>query len=176
MIKNNNLTKYWQGFKSKSPFSLIGISLIILSIFVLIPTLLVLVNMLTESYERYDYKKIISQGEVQNAKVENLVIKPNITYNNVSLRVVEYSYLQGGSVKSDKFQTVDLVGIESLKTRDSIKISVLNNESVVNDLMPYRLPFKMFWFIPVMFLVFGTPLFLLGHIAGMKCIKLAKNA
>jgi hypothetical protein len=168
MDNKSNVDSYWHRFKSKKPFSLIGLYLIIFSVCVVTPFLLILSATIKEPFEKYDYQQIISHGIVQSAKIKNIQIKQNVTFNNINPRIVTYEYMYNNINYEDKFQTIDIQMLNDLNKSDSIKIIIFKDQSIIKDLTPYSFPFRILWPIPLMFLVVGFPLFLIGHFAAIK--------
>jgi hypothetical protein len=167
----SKISNYWIGFKSKSPFSIIGLIFIILAIFVLIPLLFILDNLLKEPYERYNYKEIVRHGEIKNARITGIKIKTNVRFNDINPRVISYAYMSQGSIFTDKFQTVDIEQVDSLSKKDSIIVFVWNGESVIHKIKPYTFPTRLLLNMPMIFLFIGIPMACLGHLAGMRNIR-----
>ncbi len=93
-------------FKTKYPFSGIGLTFIILSLFVFIP-LIVLFNSTRDAYEKYDYDKIITQGKDLVATVSSVQIQDNVTVNDVfHPQIINYTFNDNGQTKNDKFKTL----------------------------------------------------------------------
>lgn len=167
----SKLNNYWLGFRSKGPFSIIGLIFIMVAFFVIIPSLFLLDRLLKDPYERYNYKEIVDRGESKNARITGITVKKNVTFNGIHPRVIAYEYLHQGAGFADKFQTLEVEQVDSLSKKDSINVFVLNKESVIGNLKPYTFPFMILWPAPAIFLVFGIPMFCFGHLAGWKKVR-----
>src|SRR5688500_18207817 len=127
-------------FKTKYPFSGIGLVFIVLSVFVLIP-LLAFFSSTKDAYEKYDYDKIISQGKDLIAKVISVQTQNNVTINNVfHPQIIDYTYNDNGQTNDDKFKTLTNADNPVFKIGDSINIKVYNGESVIGNLKPFTFP------------------------------------
>jgi len=171
MIQNNTLKLYRKGFVAKSPFSILGLIFIIIVLVVIMPLFWVLGKLLKDPYENYDYKRIIASGKITDARIKCISTKKNVTINGIHPRVISYEYIENDSMLSDKFQTLSVAQTDSLQNKDSLKITVLNHQSVVNGIEPYSFSLKMLWGLPLIFLIIGLPFFLMGHFSGMRYVK-----
>jgi hypothetical protein len=162
-------------FKTKYPFSGIGLVFITVSIFVFIPVI-VFFNSTKETYEKYDYDKIISQGKDLTANVTSVQTQNNVTVNNVfHPQIIDYVFSDNGLTKNDKFKTLTNADNPVLNIGDSINIKIHNGESVIKNLKPYSFPINLFYILPSMFLLIGIPFFLIGILPVLKHYRLYKN-
>ena len=162
-------------FKTKYPFSGIGLVFIILSIFVFIPSI-AFFNLTKDAYEKYDYDKIINQGKDLTAKVTLVQTQNNVTINNVfHPQIIDYTYSDNGQTKNDKFKTLTNADNPVFKIGDSINIKTYNDESVINNLKPFSFPINLFYALPLIFLLIGIPFFLIGLLPVLKHYRLYKN-
>ena len=165
----------FQIFKTKYPFSGIGLVLITLSIFVFIPVI-VFFNSTKDAYEKYDNERIISQGKDLTAKVTSVQTQYNVTVNNVfHPQIIDYSFRDNGQTKIDKFKTLTKTDNPVFKIGDSINIKAYNDESVIKNLKPFSFPINLSYILPSIFLLIGIPFFLIGLLAVLKHYRLYKN-
>jgi len=132
---------------------------------------LVIEHFVKEPFEKYNYEKIVSKGKTELAKIKEIVVRTNVTFNGINPRIIIYEYSNGNALVIDKFQTVDLEGIDSIRKNNIIKVSVLNGESIMLGIQPYSFPMKILWMVPLIFFIVGIPLFLIGHFAGVRNFK-----
>lgn len=162
-------------FKTKYPFSGIGLVFIMLSLFVFIP-LIAFFSSTKDAYEKYDYGKIISQGKDLTAKVTSVEIQKNVTINNVfHPQIIDYTYSDNGQSNNDKFETLTDANNPIFKVGESINIKNYNGESVIKDLKPFTFPIYIFYFLPLIFLLIGIPFFLIGLLPVLKNYRLYKT-
>jgi hypothetical protein len=159
------------GFKSKSPFSIIGLVFIFFALFVGMPVVVLMQKFLRAPYEKYDYNEIVRHGERKNARITRVKTNYNSTYNGINPRIISYEYSSGDSIGTDKFQTIELDEIESLQKKDSIAVFVWNGKSVIATIEPYTFPVEIFWMLPILFLLIGIPMFCIAHFAGMRNVR-----
>lgn len=162
-------------FKTKYPFSGLGLVFTILSLFVFIP-LIAFFTSTKGTYEKYDYDKIINQGKDLTAKVTLVEIQENVTINNVfHPQIIDYTYSHNGQSNNDKFKTLTDAHHPVFKIGDSVNIKIYNGESVIKDLKPFTFPIYFFYFLPLMFLLIGIPFFLIGLLPVLKNYRLYKT-
>jgi hypothetical protein len=117
-------------FKTKYPFSGIGLVFIILPIFVFIP-LIAFFNSTKDAYEKYDYDNIIKQGKDYTAKVTSVQTQYNVTVNDVfHPQIIDYTYIDDGYTQNDKFKTLPNSDNPVFKIGDAIKIKIYNGEKI----------------------------------------------
>jgi hypothetical protein len=162
-------------FKTKYPFSGIGLTFIILSLFVFIP-LIAFFNSTKDNYEKYDYNNITSQGKDLKAIIHSVETQNNVTINNVfHPQIIDYTYKDNGQTKNDKFKTLTNNDNTTFKIGDTINIKVYNGESVIKNLKPFSFPISLFYAMPAIFLLIGIPFFLIGLLPTLKNYRLYKN-
>jgi hypothetical protein len=138
-------------------FYTLGIGTLIVGL-VSIPLFVLLSTLLKEPYEKYDYDKICAEGYQVNAKIKNIVSKANITINGIHPVVISYEYQNANKTESfsDAFQSLDVKGINLLKTNDSIQVYVLNEQSVIKNIKPFSFSLQYFWFVPFLLITLGA--------------------
>jgi len=162
-------------FKTKYPFSGIGLTFIILSLFVFIP-LIVFFNSTRDAYEKYDYDKIVTQGKDLVAIVSSVQTQGNVTVNEVyHPQIIDYTYKDNGQTKNDKFKTLGNADKLIFKVGDTLDIKFYNGETVIKNIKPFSFPIHFFYFMPIMFLLVGIPFFLIGLLPALKNYRLYKN-
>lgn len=162
-------------FKTKYPFSGIGLVFIILSIFVFIPAIAIF-NSTKDAYEKYDYEKIISQGKGLKAIVTSVQTQNNVTVNNVfHPQIIDYAFSDNKQKKNEKFKTLTNKEKHVFQIGDTINIKAYNDESVIENLEPFSFPIKRFYILPLFFLLIGIPFFLIGLFPVLKHYKLYKS-
>lgn len=162
-------------FKTKYPFSGIGLTFIILSLFVFVP-LIAFWDSTKDAYEKYDYDKIINYGNDLTAIVTNVEIQRNVTVNNVfHPQIIDYTYNHNGQSNNDKFKTLANANNPVFKIGDSINIKIYNGESVIRGLKAFTFPVYIFYILPFMFLLIGIPFFLIGLLPVIKNYRLYKT-
>lgn len=161
-------------FKTKNPFSGIGLVFIILPITVFIP-LIAFFSSFKEAYEKYDYNKIINQGKSSTAKVTLVTIQKNVTIDKVHPQIIEYAYNNNGWSKDDKFKTLGNANNPVFNIGDSISIKIFNGESVIEGLKPFTFPIHFFYMPAFFFLLFGISFFLIGFLPVLKHYRLYKT-
>jgi hypothetical protein len=164
-----------QVFKTKYPFSGIGLAFIILAIFVFFP-LIVFFNSTKDAYEKYDYDNIINQGKDFTATVTFVQVQNNVTINKMfHPQIIDYTYNDNGQIKNEKFKTLINGANPVFKIGDYINIKVYHGESVIKDLKPFSFPIRFFYAIPLIFLLIGIPFFLIGLLPVLKHYTLYKT-
>ena len=156
-------------FKTKYPLSGIGLTFIILSLFVFIP-LITFFNSTKDANEKYDYDKIIAHGKDLIATVNSVEIQNNVTVNNTyHPQIIDYTFSDNGVTKKEKFKTLSNSNNKLFEIGDTINIKSLNAETVIKNLKPFSFPITLFYLIPLIFLIIGIPFFIVGLIF-KKCI------
>ena len=162
-------------FKTKYPFSGIGLVFIPLSIFVFIPVIMFFAST-KDTYEKYDHEKIINQGKDFTAKVTLVQTQNNVTVNNIfHPQIIDYTFSDNGQTKNGKFKTLTNANNPIFKIGDSINIKSYNGESVIKNLKPFSFPINQFYILPLIFLLIGFPFFLIGLLPVFKQYRLYKN-
>jgi len=166
---------FFDVFKTKFPFSGIGLTFIILSLFVFFP-LITFFNSTKDAYEKYDYDKIVTQGKNLVAKVSSVQTQDNVTVNDVfHPQIIDYIYNDNGQAKNDKFKTLSNGDKPIFKIGDTLNIKSYNGETVIKNIKPFSFSIGFFYFIPIMFLLVGIPFFLIGLLPALKNYRLYKN-
>ena len=155
---------------------MIGLLFMLLGLVVMPAILLNIMHKLTEPYERYNYEEIIGKGHVQNAKITWIERNYTTRIKGTNPRIISYMYVENGIMKKDRFQTLDVAKLETLRIADSITVSVLNNESVINDIKPFSFPFQYLWLAPLIFLLLGWMMYSSAHKAGMQQVQESSHA
>ncbi|MBS1513142.1 MAG: hypothetical protein JST86_20060 [Bacteroidetes bacterium] len=162
-------------FKTKYPFSGIGLVFITLSIFIFIPVI-AFFNSIKDAYEKYDYEKIVRQGKDLKAIVTSVQTQNNVTVNNVyHPQIIDYAFSDNEQTKNDKFKTLTNAEKLVLQIGDTINIKTYNGESVIENLEPFSFPINRFYILPLIFLLIGIPFFLIGLFPVLKHYRLYKN-
>lgn len=162
-------------FKTKYPLSGIGLTFIILSLFVFIP-LITFLNSTKDAYEKYDYDKIIAHGKDLIATVNSVEIQNNVTVNNTyHPQIIDYTYSDNGVTKKGKFKTLSNSNNKLFEIGDTINIKSLNAETVIKNLKPFSFPIALFYLIPLIFLIVGIPFFIVGLMPALRHYRLYKN-
>ena len=165
----------FQIFKTKYPFSGIGLVFTTLSIFVFIPAI-VFFNSTKDAYEKYDYETIITQGKDLTAKITSVQTQNNVTVNNVfHPQIIDYTFSDNGQTKNDKFKTLTNADNPVFEIGGSIIIKTYNRESVIKNLEPFSFPINLFYILPLIFLLVGIPFFLVGLLPVFRHYRLYKN-
>ncbi|HLA56252.1 MAG TPA: hypothetical protein VK623_09140 [Flavobacterium sp.] len=141
--------------KQSPKIAKLGIVFTAISVFVLIPAVVLISAAATEKYEKYDYAKIKSEGTSVVAKITDIETNYNTTINGVHPSIISYSYSHNGAESDDKFATLAPDKVSHMAVGDNLDVKVLGTESVITTLKPYRFPFFMFLMIPLPFLVLG---------------------
>jgi hypothetical protein len=161
--------------KSRGPFGLLGLVFVLGPLLLLTPLLLVLSHTLTQPYERYDFDNIERHGTAATARITGIELVTNVTINNEHPRLISYTYPSAGQLATDRFQTMELAKVSSLKQGDTIGIKALNGQSIIASLEPFSFPFHFFFIIPGIFLLIGIPFLLIGLLPALKIYNLYKH-
>lgn len=161
--------------KAKRPFAIIGLIFTSLSIFVMLPTILILSSSLNEPYEKYDFDAIQKKGILKDAKIIDIVPLENVTINGLHPDLVSYEYNDNGQMITDKFETLDREITKSFRVGDSVNVLSYNNQSAIKGLEPFSFPFHLFYILPAIFLLIGIPFLLIGLIPALKTFNLYKT-
>jgi hypothetical protein len=161
--------------KGKRSISFIGLLFTSLAIFVFLPMVLILYATLRAPYEKYDFGAITANGVEKNAEI--LAIDP---VNNVSIDgehpdVISYVFENNGRKISDKFETLDLEKVTNFSKGAKTKILFYQNQTMIKGLKPFAFPVYIFFLFPVLFLLFGLPLLLIGLIPALRIFNLYKT-
>lgn len=152
-----------------------GIIFISMSVFVILPLIITISAAVIQPYEKYDFEAINKNGKVAEATVTSVEPMTNVSVNGQHPIVVAYTYTEGGSTVSDKFQTFDLEKAGNLNTGDTLAIKVYNGESAIVAMDPYSFPVYLFLLMPVPFFLVGTVFLLIALIPALKKYRLYKT-
>lgn len=161
--------------KNRKPFSILGIVFVFSSVFILLPSVLFMINSFLEPYEKYDFEKIEQNGTEQIGKITDLRPVNNVTINGEHPLKISYEFLDKGLTKSDKFQTMDLEKTNEMKIGNKIKIKTFENQSKIQNLEPFTFPFYLFYTLPFIFFVLGSIFSLIGLVPALRDYNLYKN-
>ncbi len=162
-------------FKSRFPFSGIGLVFVLLAMFILIP-LITILDSSKAVFEKYDYNLIAAQGMALKAKVVSIETETNVTVDNqFHPQIIEYAFTYNGQFQQDKFRTLTSGSGNAHHVGDEVKIKLLNGASVMEDLKPFTFPFQMFYILPFIFLLIGIPFMLIGLLPAIRNYGLYKN-
>jgi hypothetical protein len=161
--------------KGKRIIPFIGIVFISLAIFVFIPMVFILPATLKAPYEKYDFEAITANGIEKNAEI--LAIDPvnNVSINGENPDLISYVFENNGQKISDKFETMDLKKITNFNEGTKIKILYYQNQTLIKGLKPFAFPVYFFYLFPVLFLLPGIPLLLIGLIPALRIFNLYKT-
>jgi len=172
--KQISLKLLYEVFKTRFPFSGIGLLFVILSIFVFLPIVMFL-NSTKESYENYNYNNIVKEGKDATALITSIDTENNVTINNqFHPQIINYIFDNNG-LKKDKFKTLSKSVLTNFKIGDSVNIKLYNGESVIINLEPYSFPYILLYLLPLIFLFVGIPNLLIGLFPTIKSYKLYKS-
>lgn len=159
--------------KERRPFSILGI---LFPLFAILGSIVIgiVLNSNKQSYENYDYEKIVKKGVEQNAVVTNIE-NANININGKNVKIITYEYNNDGQKVIDQFKTLEADKITDLKTGVEIKIKSLENQSVLKDIKPFVFPIQFILIVPSVFLMIGIPFLLMSVIPSLRNYNLYKN-
>lgn len=160
--------------KSRGPIGFMGILFTAISVLVIFPITLSL-SFIGEPYERYDHDAIMEKGVLATATVISVSGMQNVSVNGRNPQVIAYRYENDGQKKTDRFQTMDLDKLDEIKKGSSISIKVLDGESTVTGLEPFRFPYFLFLVLPLIFLSIGVVFLVIGVVPALKTYRLYKN-
>ncbi|MEL1242984.1 hypothetical protein AAEO56_01810 [Flavobacterium sp. DGU11] len=169
----NKLTLF-KLIRSRGPIGLIGILFTAISVLVIFPITISL-SFMGESYERYDHDDIKENGVSATAEVKSISSMDNVSVNGRHPKVIAYAYGNEGEKKIDRFQTMDLDNLDAIEEESNISIKVLDGESTVTGLEPFRFPYFLFLILPLTFLIIGVVFLVIGVIPALKIYRLYKN-
>lgn len=161
--------------KSKRSIAFIGLVFTSLAIIVFIPMVFILSATLKAPYEKYNFESIVSDGVEKSAEIRAIHPIYNVSINGEHPVVISYVFENNGKNISDKFETLDLEKITNLNVGSKIKILEYQNQSMIKDLRPFSFPVYLFYLFPVLFLLFGVPLLLIGLIPALRIFNLYKT-
>jgi hypothetical protein len=142
---------------------------------VFIPLTVILSATLKASYEKYDFKAITANGTLKDAEIMAISPVNNVTVNGEHPKVISYVFENNGRKISDKFETFDLEKIANFSEGTKIKILEYQNQSMIKDLKPFAFPVYLFYLFPILFLLPGIPLLLIGLIPALRIFNLYKT-
>lgn len=160
--------------KGKRPFGYIGLLFLVMSTFVILPTVFNLSSNLQAPYEKYDQSAIAKNGVVKEAIVTSVNPLNNVTINGVHPLLISYDYIDNAKKVSDQFETMDKEAT-NLTSGSTIKIKAYNGESAIEGFVPFSFPVVMFYIIPVVFFFIGSILFLVAAVPAYRTYKLYSN-
>ena len=161
--------------KGKGSIFFIGTLFTSLAIFVFIPLAVILSATLKAPYEKYDFKAITANGILKDAEIMAIDPVYNVTINGEHPDVISFVFENNGQKTSDKFETLDLEKIANFSEGTKIKILFYQNQAMIKDLKPFAFPVYLFYLFPVLFLIPGIPLLLIGLIPALKTFNLYKK-
>ncbi|MFC4231967.1 hypothetical protein ACFOW1_08700 [Parasediminibacterium paludis] len=157
-------------FKTKFPFPLIGFVFIIIPVVTLIPVRYFLES-IKDTCEKYDHTAIAAKGKDLKATVTELQTQYNVTINEAyHPQIITYTY-NDGQVKTDKFKTLIDPDKPTFKVGDTLNIRLYKGETIIKNLEPYSFPVFLFYTLPIIFLIIGIPLFLMGLLPVLRKYK-----
>ena len=130
-------------------------------------------NSTESSVPEIDYELIKKQGKITNALISNIETQYNVTINGVHPTIISYKYSEK-NIES-KYKVLEERKIENLKIGDTIVIKELNGNTIINDLAPYDFNDKIFFFIPLLFLLIGLPFLIYAIVKFRKKLNLYKS-
>lgn len=162
-------------FKTKLPFAGIGLVFILLSLFVFVP-LIVVFNASKNDYEKYDHDIIRKKGKDIKGTITSIQTQQNVTVNIVyHPQIIDYTYEENSHAKTDRFKTLVNISRQSFHVGDTVNIKAYRGQSVLVDYEPFSFPVKLFYILPAVFLLVGSPLFLMGLLPVLKHYQLYKS-
>ena len=174
-IRKVSLSTFFRLFKTKKPIAIIGVVFTLLSLFFVLPMIIIISSGIKEKYETYDHETITNNGVRKTAIVLGVTTLQNITVNGVNPIVIEYEYDNNGTPVNDKLQTLEIEKVEKLSAGNNVIVKVLDNESVIEGIEPFSFPFEMFYLLPLVFLLVGVPLLLTALLPALRDFKLYKS-
>jgi hypothetical protein len=172
--RNVPLLAFFPLLKGKKPFGMLGLIFLIVSVVMIIP-LTIILNTATAPYEKYDHDAIAEKGVERDAIINTIEPVLNVTDNGRHPVIISYEYPGSEGKALDKFQTIDLAKVETLKTGDTIKVKEYNGQSAIVGFQPYSFPFEFFYMLPVTFFSIGLIFFLIGFVPAYKVFKLYQS-
>jgi len=161
--------------KGKRPFAIIGLVFTCLAIFALFPLIFIISASVKEPYEKYDLEEIRNNGVEKSAKITSIRSVNNVTINGDHPEIISYDYENNGISCTDKFETLDLEKTTDYTIGKEIKILVYQNQTMIKGLEPFSFPVYFFYILPIMFLIIGSILLLIGLIPALKTLNLYKT-
>lgn len=166
---------FYDTFKSRFPFSAIGLAFVGISVFILFP-LVASLNNNKEPYEKYDNALIKEKGTDLAARITDVTTEYNVTINNhLHPQIITYQFTDNGQLKTDHFKTLPNDPTATPKTGESVGIRYYHNQSVIKNLASFTFPFQLFYILPAIFLLVGIPFLLVGLIPSIRNYNLYKN-
>lgn len=104
-----------------------------------------------------DYNKINVLGTLTKGTITNIETQYNLTINNQHPSIISYKYLNNDQESESKFKTLNPDKIERLKIGDEIEIKYLENDSIIPSLEQFKFPYYMFYSVPLIFFLIGSP-------------------
>lgn len=155
------------------------ISLLIGFLFTFLPILIIfvlsLVNIVFENdAPKVDYELINQQGVEITAEITAIETQNNVTINDVHPTLISYRYAENGKEVESKYKVLEEKKIENLETGDPLEIKVLNGNSIIKNIKPFRFLWVYFLLIPIPFLIIGLPFLLYSLGSIRKKLKLYK--
>lgn len=159
----------------EKPISLVGLLFVFGALFFMFPLLLVLMPQLKTDQDRYDYDAISQRGEIVTATVRDLQQLRNVTVNGQHPLRIGYDYPANGALKQDVFQTFDLDKARRLEVGDTVTVRSYQGQSAIVGLENFRFPYFLFFLIPVVFVLIGTPFLFFGMLPVWKKFNLYRS-
>jgi len=161
--------------KSGSGSGILGFIFTSLSLFVLVPLVIILSIILKEPYNRYDFKEIRKNGTEKRAVITFIKTLYNVNINGVNPMVISYEYTDGGQKFTDSFETLDVERTTGFTIGKEINILEFESQTMIKGLEPFSFPVELFFILPGMFLITGVPLLLIALIPALRIFKLYKT-
>lgn len=166
---------FWKLFNKKRPYPQMGLVFTCLSLFFFLPFMFFMQNEMSQPYENYNTEAILKDGVMVQGELLSISAVENVNVNGRHPQVISFKYQFDGKTKADKFQTMDEAYLSLLKPGEKLNIKVLNGEATITDADPYRFPFIVMLFAPLMFIVVGVILLLIGLFPALKTYRLYKH-
>ncbi|WP_143960296.1 hypothetical protein [Litoribacter populi] len=144
--------------EAKNPLAISGMIVMLLS-FILWTPLFAIRFWIQEPYERYDISTIEKEGVRTEAIISAIKTLDQIRIFGKSPKVISYNFTYQDQPSSDQFQTLEEL---EFSIGDKIGIKVHENQSIIEGIQPFRIPFHLLHIIPLFYLIIGSSLFLAG--------------
>jgi hypothetical protein len=161
--------------KIRGPLAIIGIVLTLASLLFVLPTVIIISSALKTPFEGYNFKEIEKNGIEKTAKITFIKSVNNVSINNEHPQLISYEYENNGQRIADKFETLDLEKIAAFSIGQEIKVLVNQNQSIIKGLKPFSFPTGLFLLFPVIFLLIGIPMLLVGILPALRTFNLYKT-
>nr|WP_233166912.1 hypothetical protein [Pedobacter sp. ASV2] len=155
ILKQSFTQKFFLLCKQYPTLSKMGLIYTSISLFILIPGILLLEHSSTEDYQRYNFDSIEKNGSSLTGRITKIEVDKLFTVNDEHPTIIYYTFILDGKIKKDRMKVLDIKFTSNIKIGDRINVKLFNGESKIKDVESFSFPFYIAYIVPLIFLTLG---------------------